>query len=73
MGPLAVGDRGVGGPEAQLEGTGGPEDSPESFLEEETPGPSPEDGERWEEEDGLGGRASWTEGVGGSDVGPLAP
>lgn len=45
MGPLAVGDRGAGGPEAQLEGTGGSEDSPESFLEEETPGPSPEDGE----------------------------
>lgn len=54
--------------EAQLEGTGGSEDSSESFLEE-TPGLGPKDGESWEEEDSLEGRASWVEVARGS--GPM--
>lgn len=55
--------------EAQLEGTGGSEDSSESFLEEETPGLGPKDGRSWEEEYSLEGRASWVEVAGGS--GPM--
>lgn len=42
MGPLAVGGRAV----APLEGPGGAEDGPESFLEEGVQGPSPADRNR---------------------------